>query len=106
VGGDQRRLLRLDEAAPQAVPDVGRERVDRPLVPVQGDGEPAAVVQPEPPVEGLAQGCGALLAVGRAGVVSRRPPSAIRAAAFASGVAVALETNGTVRDARGLASST
>ena len=33
-------------------------------------------------------------------------PSMIRAAALASGVAVALETNGTVRDARGLASST
>ena len=30
----------------------------------------------------------------------------IRAAALASGVAVALETNGTVREARGLASST
>ena len=29
-----------------------------------------------------------------------------RAAALASGVAVALETNGTVRDARGFASST
>ncbi len=33
-------------------------------------------------------------------------PSMIRAAALASGTAVALETNGTVRDARGLASST
>ena len=33
-------------------------------------------------------------------------PSMMRAAALASGVAVALETNGTVRDARGLASST
>ena len=33
-------------------------------------------------------------------------PSAIRAAAFASGTPVALLTNGTVRDARGLASST
>ena len=33
-------------------------------------------------------------------------PSEIRAAALASGTAVALETNGTVRDARGLASST
>ena len=33
-------------------------------------------------------------------------PSITRAAAFASGVAVALETNGTVREARGLASST
>ena len=33
-------------------------------------------------------------------------PSMTRAAALASGVAVALETNGTVRDARGLASST
>ena len=33
-------------------------------------------------------------------------PSITRAAAFASGVAVALETNGTVRDARGFASST
>ena len=33
-------------------------------------------------------------------------PSITRAAALASGVAVALETNGTVREARGLASST
>ena len=33
-------------------------------------------------------------------------PSMSRAAALASGVAVAFETNGTVRDARGLASST
>ena len=33
-------------------------------------------------------------------------PSMTRAAALASGVAVALETNGTVREARGLASST
>ena len=33
-------------------------------------------------------------------------PSMIRAAALASGTAVALETNGTVREARGLASST
>jgi hypothetical protein len=33
-------------------------------------------------------------------------PSAIRAAAFASGTAVAFDTNGTVRDARGFASST
>ena len=33
-------------------------------------------------------------------------PSITRAAAFASGVAVALDTNGTVRDARGFASST
>jgi hypothetical protein len=33
-------------------------------------------------------------------------PSMIRAAALASGTAVALDTNGTVRDARGLASST
>ena len=33
-------------------------------------------------------------------------PSMIRAAALASGTAVAFETNGTVRDARGLASST
>ena len=33
-------------------------------------------------------------------------PSMIRAAALASGVAVAFDTNGTVRDARGLASST
>ena len=33
-------------------------------------------------------------------------PSMIRAAALASGVAVALDTNGTVREARGLASST
>ena len=32
--------------------------------------------------------------------------SMIRAAALANGTAVALETNGTVRDARGLASST
>ena len=41
---------------------------------------------------------------------ARRPamvaPSMIRAAALASGTAVALDTNGTVRDARGLASST
>jgi hypothetical protein len=33
-------------------------------------------------------------------------PSMIRAAALASGTAVALDTNGTVREARGLASST
>ncbi len=33
-------------------------------------------------------------------------PSITRAAALASGVAVALETNGTVREARGLASRT
>ncbi len=33
-------------------------------------------------------------------------PSMIRAAAIASGTAVALDENGTVRDARGLASST
>ena len=33
-------------------------------------------------------------------------PSAIRAAALASGTAVALETNGTVREARGFASRT
>ena len=33
-------------------------------------------------------------------------PSAIRAAAFASGTAVAFDTNGTVRLARGFASST
>ena len=33
-------------------------------------------------------------------------PSMTRAAALASGTAVALETNGTVREARGLASST
>ena len=33
-------------------------------------------------------------------------PVMIRAAALASGTAVALEENGTVRDARGLASST
>ena len=33
-------------------------------------------------------------------------PSITRAAALASGTAVAFETNGTVRDARGLASST
>ena len=33
-------------------------------------------------------------------------PSMIRAAALASGTAVAFDTNGTVRDARGLASST
>src|SRR5262249_30455786 len=41
---------------------------------------------------------------------ARRPeivaPRAIRAAAFASGTAVALETKGTVREARGFASST
>ena len=34
------------------------------------------------------------------------PPSMTRAAALASGTAVALETNGTVREARGFASST
>ncbi len=33
-------------------------------------------------------------------------PIVTRAAAFASGTAVAFETNGTVREARGLASST
>ncbi len=33
-------------------------------------------------------------------------PTEIRAAAFASGIPVDLETNGTVRDARGFASST
>jgi hypothetical protein len=33
-------------------------------------------------------------------------PSMMRAAALASGTAVALDTNGTVRDARGLASRT
>jgi hypothetical protein len=33
-------------------------------------------------------------------------PSITRAAALANGVAVAFDTNGTVRDARGLASST
>ena len=33
-------------------------------------------------------------------------PSEIRAAAFASGIPVALLTNGTVRDARGFASRT
>ena len=47
---------------------------------------------------------------GRSRPSARRPamlaPSITRAAALASGVAVALETNGTVRDARGLASST
>ena len=33
-----------------------------------------------------------------------RSPSMIRQAIFASGTPIALETNGTVRDARGLAS--
>ena len=44
-------LVLVDDARPQAVPDVGGQGIDRLLVGVESDGEPALLLQPEVPVE-------------------------------------------------------
>ena len=44
-------LVLVDDARPQAVTDVGRQRVDRLLVGIEPDGEPSLLLEPEVPVE-------------------------------------------------------
>ena len=59
-------------------------------------GAPGCTVVPSPMVRSIPSALRSAMVL----------PSMIRAAALARGVLVALETKGTVRDARGLASST
>ena len=49
--GHRLRLVLLDDPGPQAVADVGGERVDGPLVGVEAHGEPPSLLQPEVAVE-------------------------------------------------------
>ena len=78
------------------VPDAVRNRLNGNTASLTATGEPGRMSVPSP--------------VGRSRPSPRRSrieaPSMIRAAALASEVLVALETKGTVREARGFASST
>ena len=52
---DARRLVLVEDAGPQAVPHVGRKRIEGTLVAVEAHRQPAAILQPEVPVEALLQ---------------------------------------------------
>ena len=72
--GDRPGLGCIDDAAPEQVPVVGRERVHLPPVRVKRDGEVLAVFHPEVPVEPPLEIGGLLLeAIGEGGVLPDLP---------------------------------
>ena len=82
----------MSTKAPEAV----RNRLNGITASLTATGAPASGIEPSPAARSIPSARSSAMLV----------PSMRRAAAFASDVLVALDTNGTVRDARGLASST